>query len=153
MLTKLDKKIISRIARDIPLVKEPFSTLAVELGMTQHDLLTRIRSYQGKGLMRKFAATLNHKKIGFTHNTMVVWNVPAKFVDKSGKVMASFRQVSHCYQRKKAPDWNYNLYSMIHGRTKKECLGVISEISENISCKDYEVLFSCQEYKKAGAKY
>jgi len=153
MLSKLDKKIISLISQDIPLVKEPFKNLSLELGMEQRDVLARIKSYKKNGFMRKFSASLNHKKIGFRHNAMVVWNIPDKLVKKAGNLMASFAQVSHCYQRKKAPDWNYNLYSMIHGKTKQECFSVIRDISKKTSCKDYRVLFSSYEYKKSAAKY
>src|SRR3989338_1410081 len=110
MLSKLDKTIVGLISRDIPLTKEPFKDLAEKLGIEERLLLGRIRSFKKNGLMRKFSASLNHKKIGFRYNAMVVWNVPNKLVDKAGNIMASFGEVSHCYQREKSPGWNYNLY-------------------------------------------
>lgn len=153
MLSKLDKKIISLISQDIPLDKEPFKSLALKLGIKQQVLLKRLKYYKETGVLRKFSASLNHKKIGFRYNAMVVWDVPERLIDKSGNCMASFRQVSHCYQRKKAPGWDYNLYSMIHGKTKKECLDVIKIISKKIICSEYKILFSSQEYKKTPVKY
>lgn len=103
--------------------------------------------------MRKFSAVLNHRKIGFQYNAMVVWNIPNNLINKAGNLMAAFTQVSHCYQRKKAPGWNYSLYSMIHGRSKKECLEVVRQISKETSCKDYRILFSSKEFKKSAVKY
>ncbi len=153
MLSKLDKRIINLVSRDIPLTKEPFKDVARKLGIDESLLFERMRSFKKKGLMRKFCASLNHKKIGFQYNAMVVWNIPDKLINKAGNLMASFAQVSHCYQRKNTPEWNYNLYSMIHGRTKKECLGVVRDISQKTSPKDYRVLFSTCEYKKSAAKY
>lgn len=153
MLSRLDRKIISLISQDIPLAREPFKNLALQLGIGQGALFKRIKSYKKSAFMRKFSASVNHKKIGFLHNAMVVWNIPNNLISEAGNLMASFPQISHCYQRKKTPEWNYNLYSMIHGRAKKECLDVIADISKRIGCKDYEVLFSCDEYKKSGAKY
>ncbi len=153
MLSKLDKSIISLISRDIPLVREPFRNLSLKLGIKQEVLLKRLKFYKEKNLLRKFCASFNHRKIGFTYNAMVVWNVPDKLIDQAGSLMAAFAQVSHCYQREKAPDWNYNLYSMIHGRSKKECLGVVKDIYRKTDCKDYKVLFSSQEYKKTAANY
>lgn len=154
MLSKLDKAIIGLISRDIPLVKEPFKDLARKLGIEERILLERMRSFKKNGLMRKFAASLNHKKIGFRYNAMVVWNVPGRLVDKSGNMMASFDEVSHCYERRKKPGWNYNLYSMIHGKTRRECLGVVRKISGKIG-KDIarRALFSFKEEKKTGAKF
>ena len=153
MLSKLDKTIIGFISQDIPLVKEPFRGLAHKLGINEETLLGRIKSYKKSGLMRKFSASLNHRKAGFKHNVMVVWNIPERSVNKAGNLMASFPEVSHCYERKRARRWDYNLYSMIHGRTRKRCLEVIGDISGKIGCKDYGVLFSSSEYKKSAARY
>lgn len=153
MLSRLDKKIISLISQDIPLVKEPFKNLALKLGIDQGALLARIKSYKKNGILRKFSATLNHRKIGFKHNAMVVWNIPDRILDRAGNLMASLPQVSHCYQRRKLRDWNYNLYSMIHSKTKKECFDTVRNIYKKTGCKDYRVLFSSYEYKKSAAKY
>lgn len=153
MLSAFDKKIIGLISQDFPLVKEPFKNLALQLGVKEQVLLARIKHYKKNGLLRKLCASLNHKKIGFAHNAMVVWNVQNPLIKKAGNIMAGFAAVSHCYQRKKAPDWNYNLYSMVHAKDKRGCLDVIREISTKINCKDYRILFSSEEYKKSAPKY
>ena len=154
MLSKLDKRIISLISRDIPLTKSPFRDLADRLGIDERLLLGHIRLLKKNGLMRKFSASLNHKKIGFRYNAMVVWNVPDDLIDKGGNIMASFSEVSHCYHRKKTPCWGYNLYSMVHGKTKSECLKVIKKISLKIGKDiDHKALFSHKEEKKTGAKF
>ncbi len=153
MISKLDKKIIGLISRDMPLTKEPFKDLAARIGIDERLLLKRIRLFKTNGLMRKFAAILNHKKIGFRYNAMVVWNVPQKFINKAGKIMASFDEVSHCYQREKRDGWDYNLYSMVHGRTKTEVLSVVKKISDKLSGSfDHRALFSFKEEKKTAAK-
>ena len=135
------------------MVREPFRELALNLGIEEKVLLERIRSYKKAGILRKFSAVINHRKAGFKHNVMAVWNVPDKLIDKAGNLMASFPEVSHCYERIMARDWNYNLYSMIHGRTKKECLKIVGDISKKTGCKDHRVLFSFREYKKSAARY
>ena len=149
----LQMEIIALISRDIPLTKRPFKDLADKLGIGERALLSRIKSFKANGLMRKFSASLNHRKIGFRYNAMVVWNVPESFTDKAGNIMASYEAVSHCYQRRKAPDWQYNLYSMIHGRTKEECFDVAKRISDAAGIKEYKILFSSQEFKKESMLY
>lgn len=153
MLSKRDKDIIGLISNDIPLVKEPFKRLALELGIEKDVFLERIKSYKENGLMRKFSAAINHRKIGFRYNAMAVWNIPDSLIVEAGNLMASFPEVSHCYERRRAPYWKYNLYSMIHGKTKEECLSVIRDIAKKTYCKDYKILFSSHEYKKQAAKY
>lgn len=153
MLSISDIKIIRVISQDIPLVKEPFGNMALQLGIKEDFFLERIKLYKKNGLLRKFCASLNHKKIGFTYNAMVVWNIQDALITKAGKAMATFAAVSHCYQRDKASDWNYNLYSMVHAKTKRGCLDVINEISKKINCTDYRILLSSQEFKKSAPKY
>lgn len=153
MLKELDQTIISLLSQDIPLVQRPFENLASKLGIEEKILISRLKAYKKSGRMRKFSAALNHHKIGFKHNAMVVWNVPDKLIDRAGSLMAAFPQISHCYQRKKAFGWGYNLYSMIHGRSEEECLNVVKDIYRKIGCQNYKVLFSLEEYKKTAAKY
>jgi len=152
-MTSRDRSIIGLVSQDIPLVKEPFGELADKLDISEATLLDKMDLYHKNGLMRKFSSVLNHHKAGFKYNAMVVWNVPPRAVEKAANVMSSFKEVSHCYERKKLADWNYNLYSMVHGKTKKECLGVVAEISKKTNINDYQALFSTKEYKKTGVKY
>ncbi len=84
---------------------------------------------------------------------MVVWRVPAKQVEKVGKIMATFKEVSHCYERLTYPGWPYNLFTMIHGRTKEECEEVARKISKATDTKDFKLLYSTREFKKVSMKY
>ncbi len=153
MITKSDKKIISLISQDISLSREPFGDLAKKLGVNVNYLLSRIKYYKQSGILRKFSASLNHLKVGFAFNAMAVWDIPEGLMARAGKLISTFSEVSHCYQRKKDRDWKYNLYAMVHGRTKKECLNAVARISKKIKCVNSRVLFSSEEYKKTGAKY
>lgn len=153
MLLKLDKQIIRLISQDISLTENPFSVIADKIGISQNRLLARLKLYKKTGLMRKFSAVLNHRKAGFIANAMCVWNVPEKSVVRAGNLIATFAQVSHCYQREKYPEWNYNLYAMVHGKTKDECLTAAKKISQKIGFSDCKILFSSKEYKKVGVKY
>jgi hypothetical protein len=67
--------------------------------------------------------------------------------------MASYRGVSHCYERPTYPDWPYNLFSMTHGRTKQECEDVLAAIAKEADLDEYIVLYSTKEYKKTRVSY
>jgi len=67
--------------------------------------------------------------------------------------MAGFRAVTHCYRRPTYPDWTYNLFTMVHGRTPTECDAVLAEISRATGITDYAALYSTKEYKKERVKY
>src|SRR5262249_3433385 len=120
---------------------------------SQSDLFKMAKSYQDLGIMRRYAAILRHREAGFVANGMVVWKVPDDRVDHVGYKLASFPQVSHCYRRPVYPDWEFNLFSMIHARTFKSAEKIAREISNSIGINEYKILFSSREFKKVRVKY
>jgi len=137
----------------LPVVERPFLALARPIGISERALLGRARRLLSTGAMRRFAAVLHHRRVGYMANAMAVWKVDQGSMARAGKLAASFSAVSHCYQRATAPGWPYNLFAMIHGRTRAECLGVADAISRKIGNPPRAVLFSTREYKKARPLY
>lgn len=152
-LTELDRKIISCLQGDLPLTDRPYAAVAEQLGISEEELLQKIKSYQELGLMRRFGTILRHHKAGYAANAMCAWNVPVGRVEEAGAVMATFRQASHVYQRPTYPDWPYNLFTMLHGRTKEELERTAREISERTGVTDYRLLYSTREFKKTSMDY
>lgn len=148
-----EQDVIRLMSGDISLWPRPFRAAALALGISEGALIRRLKEYKKSGLMRKFSAVLNHRRLGIRYNAMVVWSVPDKKIIAAGRRVAEFDAVSHCYQRKTARGWDYNLYAMVHNRDKARCLRVIEEISRSIGDYPYKVLFSTREYKKSGARY
>ena len=116
-------------------------------------MFAKAKEYEGIGIMRRFAAILRHRDVGFLANGMVVWNVPEDKIDEVGFKLAAFPQVSHCYRRPVYPDWRFNLFSMIHARTLQAAEKMAVEMSETIGVNDYQILFSSREFKKERVKY
>ncbi len=96
---ELDKEYIRQLQKDIEIIKEPFKTIAENLGISSSELFNKIKEYENIGIMRRFAAILRHRQAGFTANGMIVWKIPEEKVDEKGLKIASFPQVSHCYRR------------------------------------------------------
>lgn len=152
-LTDRDKDFIRELQKDLEIIPEPFKALAENLGVTTADLFLKAKEYEQIGVMRRFAAILRHRDAGFSANGMVVWNVPEEKIDEIGYKLASFPQISHCYRRPTYPDWQFNLFSMIHARTLEAAETISAEMSETVGIKDYRILFSSREFKKERVKY
>ena len=67
--------------------------------------------------------------------------------------MAAYRAVTHCYRRPTYPDWPYNIFTMIHARSKEECHAVVEKIAQETGVAEHSVLFSTKEYKKSRVQY
>jgi DNA-binding Lrp family transcriptional regulator len=152
-ITERDKEFVRELQKDLQVVKEPFREMAENLGITTQQLFGKAREYESIGLMRRFAAILRHRDAGFVANGMVVWHVPEDRVDDVGFKLAAYPQVSHCYRRPIYPDWQYNVFSMIHARTLEAAEKMAVEMSEMIGVSDYKILFSSREFKKERVKY
>lgn len=154
MITQLDRQIVNGLGKDLPLRSQPFKRIAQEIGIEEETLFDKMREYQARGWIRKFAAGLNHTffKTAST-NAMGVWKVPEDRIEKVGQVMASFGEVSHCYERVTHPEWKYNLYTMIHASSEEECEGVAGRISQKTGITEYLLLYTSQEFKKTSPIY
>jgi DNA-binding Lrp family transcriptional regulator len=153
MIDSVDKKVISLIQGDLPLNPEPFAVMAEQIGISEEEFLQRISDLKKRGVIRRFGATLRHQEAGFSSNAMVAWAVPDARIEKTGKVLARFREVTHCYQRKPQKDWQYNLYTMIHGSNPDECYRIAERMSRAAKVEDYLLLFSKKEFKKTSMEY
>jgi len=105
--------------------------------------------------MRRFAAVLHHRQAGFSANAMGVWAVPGDDaeIERVGALMAGFRAVSHCYRRPSYPDWPYNIFTMVHGRSPEECEQTLTAVAAKTGIRDHRALYSTKEYKKVRVRY
>ena len=149
----VDPTLVRQLQKDVELSPRPFLPLAEAAGVSEEALLDAARRFQDQGIMRRFAAVLHHRKAGFTANAMAVWAVPQERIEEIGRAIAAFPQVTHCYQRPSYPDWPYSVFSMIHSQTPAGCRQLASEMSQKIGIRDFDLLFSTKEYKKARVKY
>ena len=152
-LTDLEKKIIALLQTDIPVTRRPFLEMAEKIGITEDEFLNVLKDLNHRKMIRRFGATLKHQKSGYKANAMVAWQIPENRVEEVGAIMASFREITHCYRRNPAPGWANNLYTMVHGATEDECYAIVDKISKAVKETAYTLLFSRQELKKTSMKY
>lgn len=141
------------LQQDLPLDAAPFQGWAASLDLSEDELFTRAQEFIDSGVMRRFAAVLRHKKVGFLANGMVCWRIPEERLPDVGYQLASYPQVSHCIQRAVYPDWPYGVYCMVHAVSREKCDETARQMSLDIGIDDYVILYSTKEYKKERVKY
>lgn len=151
-MDELDVRLLKTVQDGLVLTKRPYQALGEKMGIPEDEVIRRLRALVEEGVIRRFAAAIGHRALGIVANAMIVWKVPEEDVERIGRIMASFDDVTHCYERKTEPEWPYNLYTMIHSRSREECGRIASEISTVTEIKEYKMLFSEAEYKKTSAR-
>jgi siroheme decarboxylase len=152
-LSELDVAVIRAAQGPMEVVPEPFAAAAAELGVGQAELLAHLESMRERRALRRVAAILYHRRAGFSANGMGVWRVPEERILELGPRMASFRGISHCYQRPTYPDWPYSVFTMAHGRSKEECDAILDSIAEDTGIEERRTLYSSTEFKKCRLRY
>jgi DNA-binding Lrp family transcriptional regulator len=150
---ELDRSVIRATQGDMPVISEPYAPAAERLGMSVEALLTHMQGMHERGLLRRVAAILYHRRAGFSANGMGVWKVAPEQIAELGPRMASFRGISHCYERPTYTDWPYSVFTMAHGRSKEECDAVLDTIAEQTGIHERATLYSSTEFKKIRLLY
>jgi len=152
-LSDLDLAVIKATQGPMEPVAQPFDAPAAQLGMPVQALLDHLESMRERRALRRVAAILFHRRAGFSANGMGVWRVPEERIVELGPRMASFRGISHCYQRPTYADWPYSVFTMAHGRSKDECDAILDSIAADTGIEDRRTLYSSTEFKKIRMLY
>lgn len=152
-LSDLEITAIRVVQEDLPLVERPFAVQGEQIGCSERDVLDMLQSFKDRKLMRRFAAVMNHRNAGFKANAMGVWAVPDDRLEELGPAMAGFAAVSHCYRRPTYDDWPYSVFTMVHGRSARDCEATIEAIRAETGVDEYALLWSIKEYKKVRVRY
>jgi len=148
-----DIEVIRALQGDMPVAQEPYAPAAAALGLDQESFLDHLAGMQERGLLRRVAAILYHRRAGFSANGMGVWKVPEPDIHEVGRRMAAVRGISHCYQRPTYADWPYSVFTMAHGRSKEECDAILDSISAMTGIEERATLYSSTEFKKIRLLY
>ncbi|MGI8559304.1 MAG: siroheme decarboxylase subunit alpha [Solirubrobacteraceae bacterium] len=148
-----DIEVVRATQGDMPVAAEPYAPAAERLGIGVPELLEHMAGMRERGLLRRVAAILFHRRAGFSANGMGVWKVPDEQIEELGPRMASFRGISHCYQRPTYEDWPYSVFTMAHGRSKSECDAVLDAIADDTGIHERATLYSSTEFKKIRLLY
>ena len=148
-----DWKVIERLQQGIPLCPRPFAAMAEEIGMSEDDLLRRVRAMVGEGSIRRLGPRIRHHQAGVRGNIMVAWRVPDDRVEEVGATLAASPAVTHCYERPPFEGFPYNVYSMVHAADLPAAEAVVRDLAARCRVHEYQMLKTVRELKKSTPVY
>ncbi len=139
----------------LPLVPEPYAQWAHQLGCSESDVLDQLAAWLQAGTLRRLGLVVRHHEVGFAANAMTVFDVPDAEVDIFGERLAAQAGITLCYRRARADSWPFNLYCMVHGRSRADTLTLLQAAikAAGLQAPPQQVLFSRQRFKQTGARY
>ncbi len=154
-LTDFDRELIAATQSGLPLVSRPYEAVGAMLGVSGEQVRERLAQMIEQGLIRRIGAVPNHYRLGYVANGMTVWDVADERVDELGERIGALPAVSHCYRRpRELPLWPYNLFAMVHGRSRDEVQQQADTIRTLLgdACRGSDILYSSAILKKAGLR-
>ncbi len=154
-LDATDRRLLVATQAGLPLVARPYAALAAALGLSEDEVLDRMRGMLQQGIIRRIGAVPNHFRLGYRANGMSVWDVDDADVDRLGAQVGALPFVTHCYRRpRRPPQWPYNLFAMVHGHDRQQVQDKLAQIATLLgrSCRASDVLYSRRILKKTGLR-
>lgn len=152
-LDDADRRLVKATAAGLPLVPRPYAAVAAAAGMDPEEVRRRLQSLLDRGVVRRIGAVPNHYALGYRANGMSVWDVPDDRVAEIGARVGALPFVSHCYERpRRLPMWPFNLFAMVHGRTREEVEEKVAGIAALVGAdsRGHRILYSTRILKKSG---
>ena len=143
-----NRKILHVLAEPLEICYSPFAGPARKLGLKEEEIISAVHDMKKSGVVRRVGAVIRHGQAGFSHNALVAWNVEKARESRVGRIFARLPEVSHCYLRKRLPEWPYCLYTMIHAKTTKDQDRLIKTMTQKSCTEDFVVLKTIRELKK-----
>lgn len=154
-LNEFDRALIAATQAGLPLVARPYEAVGAMLGVSGEAVRARLAEMLDEGLIRRIGAVPNHYRLGWVANGMSVWDVDDARVDELGERIGALPGVSHCYRRpRRLPQWPYNLFAMLHGRSRAEVEAQAEAIAALLgpACRGHDILYSTAILKKTGLR-
>ncbi|OQW78477.1 MAG: AsnC family protein [Proteobacteria bacterium ST_bin11] len=156
MIDAIDYQLIAAVQAGLPIAARPYAAIAEQLAITEQDVIERLAHLKTQGLIKRWGVVVKHRQLGYRANAMIVMDVPDQQVAQVGAQISQQACVNLCYQRpRQAEVWPYNLYCMIHGKSREVVMEQWAELRRVCNLNEYafEVLFSRRCFKQRGALY
>lgn len=152
-LSAEDRRLAAALEAGLPLTRHPYAEVARIAGSDEARTITQLRRWVDDGIVKRLGVVVRHHELGYKANAMVVFDVADDAVAALGARLAAEPGVTLCYRRRRhAPQWPYNLYCMVHGRSREEVAPVVERLG-GIAGRSPQILFSTRRFKQRGARY
>jgi Lrp/AsnC family transcriptional regulator for asnA, asnC and gidA len=103
----LDKAILKELQNN---ARTPFAKIAAKLGADESTIRFRVKRLIRRGVIRRFTALLDPRKMGFSVTAVLMIKVNPKFFREASTELGTFHEIHHLYQR----TGEYDLVAMVH---------------------------------------
>ncbi|MEN6424455.1 MAG: hypothetical protein ABFE13_03770 [Phycisphaerales bacterium] len=146
------RQVLDALQGGVDVTSRPFDAL-LPGGSNPQDSLSLLAELKTLGVLRRIAAVLNYRRLGYTTNVLLAADVPPESIAEAGPRLARFRAVSHCYARRTFEGWQYNLFAMLHARSEAAIERMVHQFETTADVRSYCQLPTTAELKKQPVRH
>ena len=120
-----NKEILNTIQVDFPIHARPYKIIADKLGLSENELILRIRQMKKDLLIRRIGGNFSPDKLGY-HSTLCAANVPEDKINYFTKIVNGYSGVTHNYKR----DHVFNVWFTFIAPSVEKIRDSLKQISE-----------------------
>lgn len=143
-LDRTDRFILDRIQKAFPLVERPYRSLGEEIGISEEEVLSRVKLLKSRGIVRQISAIFHTTALGYS-TSLVAMAVPEEIIEEAIHLVNCYPGVSHNYLR----PGQYNVWFTIAVPPGEELHSVVEDIAQRAGGWPYLILPAVRKYKLA----
>ncbi|SMB98135.1 transcriptional regulator, AsnC family [Thermanaeromonas toyohensis ToBE] len=122
-MDELDRQLLNIIQEQFPLTPRPYLEIAQRLGISEGEVIARLKELKKKGIIRRIGAVFNLRKLGYV-STLCALKVPLERLEEVARIVNSFPGITHNYLRED----EYNMWFTLIGPSRQHLEQVMNEI-------------------------
>ena len=126
-LSPIDRELLDLLQEGLPLVSRPFARIGEMIGLSEEEVLERLKVLFDKGIVRHLGASIDSRRLGFV-TTLCAVSAPRDRAEKLAHVIAKHREVTHCYLRRH----RLNIWFTVVARHYHDVKRILKEIEKEI---------------------
>jgi DNA-binding Lrp family transcriptional regulator len=130
----IDKKIINHLQNGFPVCESPYQTVAIELELTETELIERLNILLETGMLSRFGPLYHAEKMG-GELTLAAVKVPQDRFEQVTKIINSLPEIAHNYAR----NHELNMWFVIATDQSKRIVEVIQDIEQKTGLSVYNM--------------
>jgi DNA-binding Lrp family transcriptional regulator len=96
-----DRRLVNALLDGFPVQERPFAPVAQQLGLEEAEVIRRLARLRAEGVLTRFGPLYDTERLGGAV-TLCAMQVPAERFEKVAKIVNTFPEVAHNYERRHA---------------------------------------------------
>lgn len=142
LLDELDRRILNRIQTEVPLNSRPFKVLGQEFGLSETEMLARVKRMRDLGIVRRLGPIINYPAWGMS-GVLVAARADEDRLEAIKAIIEQYQEITHAYLRDS--EWNFWFTVIAENEEKRDL--IIDKVTREAGLEEVKALPQKKSFK------